>query len=36
MDTANLLTDMEPDYVGVLMLVPQTPLYDDYVAGQFF
>lgn len=37
MDTASLLTDMDPDYVGALtlMLVPQTPLYDDYMAGRF-
>lgn len=36
-DTASLLTDMDPDYVGALtlMLVPQTPLYDDYMAGRF-
>lgn len=37
MDTASLLTDMDPDYVGALtvMLVPQTPLYNDYMAGRF-
>lgn len=37
MDTARILTDMDPDYVGALtlMLVPQTPLYDDYMAGRF-
>jgi len=37
MDTASLLTDMDPDYVGALtlMLVPQTELYDDYMAGRF-
>ncbi len=37
MDTARLLTDMDPDYVGALtlMLVPQTELYDDYMAGRF-
>jgi radical SAM superfamily enzyme YgiQ (UPF0313 family) len=36
-DTAGLLTDMNPDYVGALtlMLVPETPLYDDYIAGRF-
>ena len=36
-DTARILTDMDPDYVGALtlMLVPQTPLYDDYMAGRF-
>jgi radical SAM superfamily enzyme YgiQ (UPF0313 family) len=37
MDTASLLTEMDPDYVGALtlMLVPQTPLYDDYMSGRF-
>ncbi len=37
MDTASLLTDMDPDYVGALtlMLVPQTELYDDYISGRF-
>lgn len=37
MDTARILTNMDPDYVGALtlMLVPQTPLYDEYIAGQF-
>lgn len=37
MDTASLLADMDPDYVGALtlMLVPQTDLYDDYIAGRF-
>jgi radical SAM superfamily enzyme YgiQ (UPF0313 family) len=37
MDTASLLTDMDPDYVGALtvMLVPDTPLYDDYMVGRF-
>ena len=37
MDTASLLTEMDPDYVGALtlMLVPQTPLYEDYIAGRF-
>ena len=37
MDTASLLTEMDPDYVGALtvMLVPQTPLYEDYMAGKF-
>ncbi len=36
MDTARILTDMDPNYVGALtlMLVPQTPLYDDYIAGK--
>ena len=37
MDTATLLSAMDPNYVGALtlMLVPQTPLYDDYRAGRF-
>ncbi|MDD5167477.1 MAG: radical SAM protein [Syntrophales bacterium] len=37
MDTARILTDMDPDYVGALtvMVVPGTPLYDDYAAGRF-
>jgi radical SAM superfamily enzyme YgiQ (UPF0313 family) len=37
LDTAKILTDMDPDYAGALtlMLVPQTPLYDDYMAGRF-
>ena len=37
LDTAKLLTDMDPDYAGALtlMLVPETPLYDDYMAGRF-
>ena len=37
LDTAKILTDMDPDYAGALtlMLVPGTPLYDDYMAGRF-
>ena len=37
MDTASLLTEMDPDYVGALtlMLVPQTEMYEDYLAGRF-
>jgi radical SAM superfamily enzyme YgiQ (UPF0313 family) len=36
MDTAKILTDMDPDYAGALtlMLVPDTPLYADYTAGK--
>ena len=36
-DTAKILTDMDPDYVGALtlMLIPETELYEDYVAGRF-
>jgi radical SAM superfamily enzyme YgiQ (UPF0313 family) len=37
LDTARILTDIDPDYVGALtvMLVPGTPLHDDYKAGRF-
>lgn len=37
LDTAKLLSDMDPDYTGALtlMLVPHTPLYDDYIRGKF-
>jgi radical SAM superfamily enzyme YgiQ (UPF0313 family) len=36
-DTARILTDIDPDYVGALtlMLVPETPLYDEYMRGEF-
>lgn len=36
-ETARILTDMDPDYVGALslILVPGTPLHDDYVGGKF-
>ncbi|MGV8080273.1 MAG: radical SAM protein [Syntrophales bacterium] len=36
-DTANILTEMDPDYAGALtlMLVPGTPLYDDWKTGRF-
>ncbi len=35
--TGELLTEMDPDYVGALtlMLIPGTPLHDDYVHGRF-
>lgn len=35
--TGKLLSDMDPDYVGALtlMLIPGTPLYEDYVNGKF-
>ncbi len=35
--TADILTDLEPDYVGALslMLVPGTPLHDEYEKGLF-
>jgi radical SAM superfamily enzyme YgiQ (UPF0313 family) len=37
LETARILTDMDPDYVGALtvMVVPGTPLHDDYAAGKF-
>jgi len=36
-DTARILTDIDPDFAGVLtvMLVPGTPLHDDARAGTF-
>jgi radical SAM superfamily enzyme YgiQ (UPF0313 family) len=35
--TADILTQIDPDYVGALtvMVVPGTPLYDDYAGGRF-
>lgn len=35
--TGELLSEMDPDYVGALtlMLIPGTPLYEDYRKGQF-
>jgi radical SAM superfamily enzyme YgiQ (UPF0313 family) len=35
--TARILTDMDPDFVGALsvILVPGTPLHDEYLAGKF-
>ena len=35
--TGELLSEMGPDYVGALtlMLIPGTPLYEDYVNGRF-
>ena len=37
LDTARILSDIDPDYVGALtlMLVPHTQLYEDYMAGCF-
>lgn len=37
LDTAKILTDIDPDYVGALtlMFVPETELYEDYQAGRF-
>lgn len=36
-ETARILTDMDPDYVGALsvILVPGTPLHDEFVRGEF-
>ncbi|HNY73192.1 MAG TPA: radical SAM protein [Syntrophales bacterium] len=36
-ETARILTDIDPDYVGALtlMLVPGTPLHDEYDTGKF-
>jgi radical SAM superfamily enzyme len=35
--TGRVLSEVDPDYVGALslMLIPQTPLYDDWQAGRF-
>jgi radical SAM superfamily enzyme YgiQ (UPF0313 family) len=37
LETADILSAMDPDYTGALtlMLVPGTPLYDDWKAGRF-
>lgn len=37
MDTAKILTDIDPDYVGALtlMLVPGTEIYKDFKSGKF-
>jgi len=37
LESARILTAIDPDFVGALtlMLVPGTPLYDDYRAGKF-
>jgi radical SAM superfamily enzyme YgiQ (UPF0313 family) len=37
LDTARILSDIDPDYVGALtvMFVPETELYEDYLAGRF-
>lgn len=37
LDTARILTDIDPDYVGALtvMVVPGTPLHEDHVSGRF-
>ena len=35
--TARILSDMDPDYVGALsvIVVPGTPLHEEYVQGKF-
>ncbi|MBN1474427.1 MAG: radical SAM protein, partial [Syntrophaceae bacterium] len=37
LDTAKILTDIDPDYTGALtlMLIPDTPLYEEYKTGKF-
>jgi len=37
LDTARVLTEIDPDYVGALtvMVVPGTPLYEDQLSGRF-
>lgn len=36
-DTAKILSEIDPEYVGALtlMLIPETELYEDYIAGRF-
>jgi len=36
-DTAKILSEIDPDYAGALtlMFVPETELYEDYLAGRF-
>lgn len=37
MDTARILTDIDPDYAGALTVMVQsgTPLYEEYTSGEF-
>jgi len=37
LDTAKILTEIDPHYVGALtvMLIPGTPLHDDHISGKF-
>lgn len=37
LDTARILTEIDPDYVGALtvMLIPGTPLYEEYISKTF-
>lgn len=36
-ETGRVLSEIDPDYVGALslMLIPETPLHQDYIRGQF-
>ena len=36
-ETGRVLSEMDPDYVGALslMLIPETPIHQDYLSGQF-
>lgn len=36
-ETGRVLSEIDPDYVGALslMLIPETPLHQDYVSGEF-
>jgi radical SAM superfamily enzyme YgiQ (UPF0313 family) len=36
-ETGRVLSAIDPEYIGALslMLIPGTPLYDDYIAGRF-
>jgi radical SAM superfamily enzyme YgiQ (UPF0313 family) len=36
-DTARILSDIDPDYAGALtlMIVPETPLYEEYIKKEF-
>ncbi|ABC77417.1 oxygen-independent coproporphyrinogen III oxidase, Fe-S oxidoreductase [Syntrophus aciditrophicus SB] len=36
-DTARILSDIDPDYASALtlMMVPGTPIYDDFIQGKF-
>ncbi|MGD9056660.1 MAG: radical SAM protein [Desulfobacterales bacterium] len=36
-ETGRVLSEIDPDYVGALslMLIPETPLHQDYLSGQF-
>jgi len=36
-DTARIISDIDPDFCGALtvMLIPGTPLYEDYINGRF-